>query len=60
MRVRFGVDFKAIQRQCCQFKLSAADKFGDGFGVALQGLHALQESGEARAQIAALEVSGAE
>lgn len=52
------VDFKAIQTKCFELSGNVRDKAGVAFGLLLQGLDGLQESEEAKAQIAALQLSG--
>lgn len=38
------VDITAFQTQLCELNLTVSDKAGDVFGLALQGLDALQDS----------------
>lgn len=53
------VEFTAIQTKCRELNLAVPVKSRDVFELVLQGLHALQESREARRLAAALKASRA-
>lgn len=60
MRASLHVDFTATQKQCRELNFVVSNKVRDVFGLALQGLDALQEFGEAKVQVAALEARSAD
>lgn len=60
MRTSRRVHFPDIHTQCFELNFTVPDRAVHVFGIAVQGLDALQESGEAKALITALDASGAE
>lgn len=58
--VSLHVDFIANQTRCRELNVPVTNSASNVLGLGLIGLDALQEFGEARAQVAALEASGAE
>lgn len=60
VRMSVRADLAAIQTRCGKLSLAVPDKAVNIFGLALQVIGALQDSGDARARIAELKANEAE